>query len=138
MAPSQLLAWSRAQLVSSQTSQGYLELVAIAGGKLHSLYRDDTSYSWHGPDPILESYDVTGNPALIISRSGTKENFELVVPNRNGGLLHFQRNNDVTPAVWSQGKRFGIGLGVVTGAALLHSQSGPYPGALEVIANSGG
>lgn len=112
--------------------------MAIADGKLHSLYRDGSSFSWRGPDPILQSYDVTGNPALIISRFGAKGNFELVVPDRNGGLLYFQRNNDVTPAVWSQGERFGIGLGVVTGVSVLHSKSGPYPGALEVIANAGG
>lgn len=122
----------------SPTSQGYLEVVAIANGKLQYLYRDDTSYAWHGPDPILQSYDVTGNPALIISRFGTKGNFELVVPDHHGGLLHFQRNNDVTPAQWSQGKRFAVGLGVVTGVALLHSNFGPFPGALQVIANADG
>lgn len=122
----------------SPTTQGYLEVVAIANGKLQYLYRDDSAFRWHGPDPILRSYDVTGNPALIISRFGTKGNFELVVPDHHGGLLHFQRNNDVTPAQWSQGKRFAVGLGVVTGVALLHSQSGPFPGALQVIANANG
>lgn len=122
----------------SPTSQGYLEVIAIANGKLQYLYRDDSSISWHGPEPILQSFDVTGNPALIISRFGTKGNFELAVPDHHGGLLHFQRNNDVTPAVWSQGKRFAVGLGVVTGVARLHSQSGPFLGALQVIANAGG
>lgn len=122
----------------SQTKQGYLEVVAIANGKLHYVYRDDTSFSWHGPEAILQSCDVTGNPALTISRYGTKGNFELVVPDSRGGLLHFQRNNDVSPAVWSSATRFAIGLGVVTGVSLLHSRSGPFPGALTVVANAGG
>lgn len=58
------------------------------------------------------------------------------MPAANGGLLHFQRNNDIgQPAPWGDATAFETGLGIVTGVSLIQSDLGPSGNNLEVIAN---
>lgn len=116
---------------------GNLELVVISGGKLFQLWRSASRGSqWNPPTAFLTTHSVRGNAALIQSKFGQRGNFELVVPATNGGLLHFQRNNDTgPPAPWGNATAFGTGLGVVTGVSLIQSDLGPSGNNLEVIAN---
>lgn len=67
---------------------------------------------------------------LIQSTFGTKDNFEIVIPNPAGGLSHYWRNNDAPGFPWSGPTNFGSGN--FTGAALIQSNFGP--GNLEVVA----
>ncbi len=119
---------------------GNLELVVIANSKLDYFWRKAARESeWHGPTPILSDYRVTGNAVQIQSRFGQKGNFELVVPASDGGLLHFQRNNDIgPPASWGKATAFGTELGVVTGVSFIQGNLGPTANSLEVIANASG
>lgn len=116
---------------------GNLELVVISGGKLFSLWRRAPRESqWNPPTAFLTTHSVRGNAALIQSQFGQRGNFELVVPAASGGLLHFQRNNDIgPPARWGNATAFGTGLGIVTGVSLNQSDLGPSRNNLEVIAN---
>lgn len=116
---------------------GNLELVVISGGKLFSLWRRAPRESqWNLPTAFLTTHSVRGNAALIQSKFGQRGNFELVVPAANGGLLHFQRNNDIgPPAPWGNATSFGTELGIVTGVSLIQSDLGPSSNNLEVIAN---
>ncbi len=119
-------------------SPGNLEVVAIANNKLHTFWRNSgPAFRWYGPSTIEASFQVTGNPALIQSRYGTKGNFELVAPSASGGLLHFWRNNDSGSLPWSGATHFGQNSGIASGVTLIESNFGT-PGNFEVIANTGG
>lgn len=119
---------------------GNLELVVISGGKLFELVRRASQESqWSQPTAFLTTHSVRGNAALIQSNFGKRGNFELVVPAANGGLLHFQRNNDIgPPAPWGDATAFGTELGIVSGVSLIQSDLGPSKNNLEVIANVNG
>jgi hypothetical protein len=72
---------------------------------------------------------------LIQSRFGQVGNFELVVPNANGGLIHLWRNNDAQGWPWSAPILFGTGTG--SDCNLIQSNFGD-PANLEVVAAIGG
>lgn len=121
-------------------SPGFLEVIAIAGNKIWNTYRNGSG-EWQPLEHILQDYEVKGNPAFIMGRFGKEGgNFELVVsPTQGGGLVHFTRQNDTRPFTWGPGKRFGVGLGDISGVSIIHGKdSGPFPQSLEVIANANG
>jgi hypothetical protein len=90
-------------------SPGNLELLAVEGDRLVFYWRMDRApWTWHGPFTIASG--VRGVPSLIQGRHGTKGNFEVVVPHRDGGLVHLWRNNDIPTLAWSPPLRFGSGL----------------------------
>lgn len=125
-------------LIESNYGTGNLEVAAIAKGKLYWARRDN-SLQWKDFSPILQEYDVIGNPALIQSNDGSEAgNFELVVPAASGGLWYFSRdNNDGTQApTWLKGVRFGEKEGVFKGVALVAGW-GAAP-RLEVVAQRAG
>lgn len=108
-------------MIESNYGTGHLEVAAIAKGKLYWAWRDN-SLQWKDFTPILQEYDVIGNPALIQSNDGSEAgNFELVVPAASGGLWYFSRDNNEgtqTPT-WLKGVRFGEKEGVFEGVALV-------------------
>lgn len=111
--------------------------MVISGGKLFSLWRRASRESkWNLPTAFLTTHSARGNAALIQSKFGQRGNFELVVSAANGGLLHFQRNNDIGPLVpWGNATAFGTELGIIIGVSLIQSDLGPSRNNLEVIAN---
>jgi len=110
---------------------GNLEVVARVGESLVFYWRlDHAPWTWSGPFSLLAS-KAQGNPALIQSRHGSKGNFELVCPHKDGGMMHLWRNNDVASLPWSGPQRFGSGN--ITGVSLIQSNFGS-PGNLELIA----
>jgi hypothetical protein len=59
-----------------------------------------------------------------------------VVPLLNGGIGHFERNNDDPPSPWSMTATFGTSLGAVQGASLIQSSfstAGNGAGNLAVV-----
>src|SRR5215471_9902229 len=84
------------------------------------------------PPPFQGFAAVTGTPALIQSRFGTRGNFELVAPLAGGGIVHYWRNNDLPGLPWAGGDTFGTGLGKVDALTMIQSNFGT-PGNLEVI-----
>ena len=80
--------------------------------------------------------NVTGTPAFIQSRFGSRGNFELVAPLTGGGMEHAWRNNDAPGMPWTMDTIFGQSLGQVDAVSLIQSNYGS-PGNLEVIARSG-
>src|SRR5262249_49782215 len=120
-------------------SPGNLEVVAIQNGELLHFSRDSgPGFHWFGPEPVAVNgrnvTGVTGNPSLIQSRFGNRGNFELVVPMLNGGLAHFDLNNDHPSFPWFGPNVFGEGLGAFATVSLIQSHFGS-PGNLEVVAN---
>ncbi|MCK6211584.1 hypothetical protein KZX45_13620 [Georgenia sp. EYE_87] len=112
-------------------SPGNLEVVATdQAGNLDFFWRlDRAPWTWSGPFRIASG--LVGTPSLIQSRHGTKGNFEVVVPHRDGGLAHLWRNNDAG-MTWSAPGRFG-GTARYVGASLIQGNYGS-PGNLEVVA----
>ena len=82
--------------------------------------------------PLL-TVPLRGNPVLIQSRFGTQGNFELVVPQANGGLAFYWRNNDDPALPWNGPFPFGQNAGQVDAVSLIQSNF-DSPGNLEVIA----
>lgn len=114
-------------------SIGNLEVVARDGERLVFYWRlDRAPWSWSGPFTITSN--AQGNPALIQSRHGTKGNFELVCPHKDGGLIHLWRNNDSSGLPWSAPTRFGSGN--ISGVSLIQGNFSS-PGNLEVLAIEG-
>jgi hypothetical protein len=123
-----------AALWSNYGTAGHLELVVVAGGRVHTWWRDDAG-AWHGLGAIPGITDATGWPGFVQSDFGTPGNFELVVPSSAGGFLHTSRLND-TGVSWSTPTRFGTGT--YRGVSLIQSSfltNGH--GNLEMVAVSG-
>lgn len=113
-------------------------IVFGAGDKLLYFWRD--SKGWNGPFPFVPYghpvSGVSGNPAFIQSKFGSKGNFEFVVPLAAGGLAHFWRDND-NPSLPTHGPIvFGASAGKVDAAAFIQSNFGVL-GDFEVIARVG-
>ncbi|TDD39984.1 hypothetical protein E1287_02075 [Actinomadura sp. KC06] len=79
---------------------------------------------------------VSGNPALLQSRFGTKGNFELVVPAADRGLIFLWRNNDARNLPWSPIFWFAQNMGRVDAITMIQSNY-DRPGNLELIARTG-
>ena len=117
-------------------SPGNLEVAARQGNKLLHLWRDSgPAFKWNGPF-AFGTAGVSGNPALIQSRFGTKGNFELVVPLAAGGMALYWRNNDAPGLPWNGPFAFGQATGKIDAVALIQSNFGS-PGNLEVVARQG-
>lgn len=125
-------------IASNFGNPGNFELVARAGDRLLFFWRDNAG--WHGPYPLVadghEVRGVSGNPALIQGRFGTKGNFELIVPLAAGGIAHFFRENDLGGLPWRRAPTFAR-IGRVDAVTLVESTFGS-PGNLEVIVLAGG
>ena len=111
---------------------GNLEVVAVDTSGLMTFYwrEDGPPWTWSGPFPITGG--VRGAPSLIQSKHGVQGNFEVVVPHREGGLVHWVRENDDPSVPWSGPFRFGDNR-QYDGAALIQSNFGSI-GNLEVVA----
>jgi hypothetical protein len=123
-------------------SPGNLEVVAIHNGQLLHFSRDSgPAFHWFGPEPVVANRravtGVTGSPSLIQGRFGIRGNFELVVPLLEGGLVHFDRNNDDASFPWFGPNPFGNDLGTFASVSLIQSNFG-QPGNLELVANDEG
>lgn len=117
-------------------SPGNLEVVVRVKDKLFYLSGSGFDRTWSNPVVIVEG--VSGNPALIQSTFGQRGNFELVVPLAEGGISHYQRNNDDPTHPWIHTAVFAEKLGKVDAVALIQSTIGqPQPGHFEVIARVG-
>ena len=116
---------------SNYGSPGNLEALATdRDGNLDFCWRlDRAPWTWSAPFRIASA--VRGAPSLIQSRHGTKGNFEVVVPHRDGGLVHLWRDND-NAMTWSAPGRFG-GTSRYVGVSVIQSNYG-RPGNLELVA----
>jgi hypothetical protein len=114
---------------------GSLEVIARVGDRLVHFWRGANPRSrWNGPTTII-TQGVSGNPALIQSSLSKRGNFELIIPLKEGGIVHYWRDNDAARPQWQGGTFFAKRLGQVEAVALLQSNIGqPQPGHLEVIA----
>jgi hypothetical protein len=124
---------------------GNLEVIcSVASGdgspnRLYHFWRDSgPTFAWNGPYPlpIIPPGGVVGPPVLIQSRFGTRGNFELVTPVKDGGLAHYWRNNDDPNQPWSEPTLFGGELGLIGWVTMIQSNFGD-PGNLEVICEAG-
>ncbi|HEX2373696.1 MAG TPA: hypothetical protein VHO93_06915 [Actinomycetota bacterium] len=140
------IAYDAVALVQSNFSTagagpGNLEVVAHTSHGLVHYWRDDVSpFPWHISTDIPGSNDISGPPALIQGRFGTRGNFEVVAPLAGGGLAHLWRDNDAANLPWHRSTRFGSG-DAYHAVALIQSNfstAGGGPGNLEVIAQTGG
>ena len=114
---------------------GNLEVIARVGTKIYAMWRDSGPvFVWSAPVEIEAPYEFTGQPTMVESRFGFKGNFELVVPNARGGLIHFWRDNDIPTLPRSGPVQFGEGN--ITDATVFQSNFGD-PGNLEVLALNG-
>jgi len=107
--------------------------------QLYHFWRDSgPTFAWNGPYPlpIDPPGGVLGAPALIQSRYGKRDNFELVTPAKDGGLAHYWRDNDDPSQPWNGPTLFGGGLGVISWVSLIQSNFGD-PGNLEVVCEIG-
>jgi hypothetical protein len=122
-------------LVQGRFGAGNLEVVARVGTRLHCFWRDGAApFAWHrntDPSPALAA---RGNPAMVVS-AAAHNNFELVVPAADGGLLHLWRDNGATNWPWRPAVPFAGDLGRVDAVALIQSSFGPFD--LEVVARVG-
>lgn len=127
--------FAAASLIQSNLGAGLgLEVVARSGDQLLYFSRQEQPpFAWSGPAIIGSG--VAGNPALIQGTFGTRGNFELVVPLAAGGLGHYWRDNDGSPA-WHGPTVFGTSVAQINGVALIQSGFGD-PGNLEVVATAG-
>lgn len=84
-------------LIESNFGDGNLEVIARSGQTLYHLYREGDT-SWSTPREILvdgnNSIPAKGVHSFVQGKSGTKGDFELIVPLMTGGLGHYSRNND--------------------------------------------
>jgi hypothetical protein len=120
-------------VVVIQSSEGNnFELIARAGSNLYHLYRDGTTFQWHGPTATIFT-EAAGIPGFIQSTFGMKGNFELVTPCADGGLIHLYRDNDAPGFPWHETTRFGATSDHVKAVSLIQSNYGS-PGHLEVAA----
>jgi hypothetical protein len=75
---------------------------------------------------------VSGKPALIQSTYGNKGNFEIVVPQPEGGLANYWRDNDHEDLPWQGPELFGIEAGFFDAVSMI--QSDFAKGNLELVA----
>jgi hypothetical protein len=83
---------------------------------------------------------ATNSGTLIQTNSGSVGNFETVAITRNGGLVDYTRNNDVTPSPWNAGTPLPPAPGPVAAISLIQSDfssSGNGPGDLQLVARVG-
>jgi hypothetical protein len=98
---------------------GNFELVARVGSELFFFERDDQAHAWSQGLKIADG--VAGEPSIIQSRFGNNGNFEVVVPNAQGGLLYLWRNNNTEERPWSAPIPFAQDLGKLDRASLIQS-----------------
>lgn len=119
---------------------GNLEVIARStAGKLYHMYREGDT-EWSNPREIVladgSTITATGVHSFVQGKSGTKGNFELIVPLSGGGLAHFYRDNDTTIdgfyPWYKAGMVDGNSTRRYTSAAVIASSYGD--GNLEVIA----
>jgi hypothetical protein len=90
---------------------GHLILIARSGDTLYYFWLDSGNpTTWNGPFPILVENNtikrIQGIPSLIQSTFGIRGNFELVIPSRESGFLHYFRDNDqsgISSTPWRMG-----------------------------------
>jgi hypothetical protein len=110
-------------------------VIARVGTRIYALWRDSgPGFVWSTPVQIEAAFELAGQPSMVQSRFGTKGNFELVVPNAKGGLIHFWRDNDIPTLPWSGPFQFGEGS--ITDVTVFQSNFGD-PGNREVLALNG-
>ena len=85
---------------SSYGSPGNLEIVVRKGNKLYHYWRDcSPALKWNRPFFIARGH-FSGIPSLLQSKFGPSL-FEVVVPQTNGGIIYYSRNNDAAGSPWS-------------------------------------
>lgn len=79
---------------------------------------------------------AAGNVTLIQGRFLSRGNFELLMPQRDGGFAHYSRCNDEARLWWYGPERYGQDLGVIDAVTMIQSNftSGANIGSLEVVA----
>jgi hypothetical protein len=124
-----------------------LELVARHEDRLAYFWMDSSKNppEWSPPLSMkargVEITGVTGVHSLIQSTFGQRGNFELVVPLRTGGFMHYFHDNDSSSGDWQIGNN-GIPIDSTTkyeAVSLIQSipTNNPIdPGKLEVVAFS--
>jgi hypothetical protein len=120
---------------------GNLEVVARAGDRLITFWRDSTSpLAWHGPFALVADgvavSGVAGNPVLTQSRFGTKGNFDLLVPLTAGGFAAYWRDNDTVSLPW-HGPVFVETAARFDAVSFIQSNFGS-PGNFEVVSRIAG
>lgn len=125
----------------SSLTGGNLEVIARStAGRLYHMYREGDT-EWSNPREIVladgSTISATGVHSFVQGKSGTKGNFELIVPLSGGGLAHFYRDNDTTiDGFYPWYKAAGMVDGNIsrryTSAAVIASSFGD--GNLEVVA----
>ena len=120
-----------AMMQSNYGITGNLEIVAVDKNTLVHYWRnDDGDMKWNGPFKIADG--VQGVPSLIQTGAG-KGSFEVVVGKKGGnGLLHFRRNNNISPLAWQLVHSFGSGN--VSGCSLIQLDTARNSGDLELVA----
>lgn len=97
-----------------------LELIVNKGGRLLQS-NSNPNGNWSTFSPVTD-VPVIGVPAFYqTTKSGTREDFEVVAPSATGGLVWLWRNNNGSgpPYPWSKPSFFGQSLGTVTSAAVI-------------------
>lgn len=88
--------YQAAALVESNYAPNRLEVIARSGQTLYFTWRTN-DWQWQTPTAVSvdgEPVAASGVHAFIQGKSGTRGNFELVVPAPGGGLQHYYREND--------------------------------------------
>jgi len=87
-------------------------------------------------EALVQPRGARSSGFMVQSTFGTKGDFELVVPNAEGGLAYCARDNDNTPSLpWQGPIVFGKEVGHVDAVSLIQSNFGS--GNLEVVARVG-
>lgn len=97
-----------------------LELIINKSGRLVH-FNNDPKGNWSSLNPVTDA-PVIGVPAFYqTTKSGTREDFEVVAPSAQGGLVWLWRNNNGSGPTypWSKPSFFGQSLGTVTSAAVI-------------------
>lgn len=95
-----------------------LELIVNKSGQLLHL-NNNPQGRWSFLNPVTDA-PVIGVPAFYqTTKSGTREDFEVITPSTNSGLVwHWRNNNGSGPLYfWSKPSFFGKSLGTVISAA---------------------
>jgi hypothetical protein len=117
-----------------------MEVVFRAGDRLaHTVCQCEPSAAEHSAfehskwqQPVFFGSGISGRPAFVQSRIGTKGNYHVVAPWAGGGLAHYFRDNDDPAEPWAGPEIFGTDLGRVDAVALIESNFGD-PGNLEIV-----
>jgi hypothetical protein len=121
-----------------QKNRNFEVVVNIGEGVLEHWSRenDNPPFQWRQRRSFGTPGTSYGNPALIQSSSGQKDNFEVVVGKGSGGLEHWWRDNDDPDLPWILSSTFRAPGNYAYGdPALIQSSFG---GNFEVVVNIGG